>query len=336
MYCFSCAREVDDQWKFCRFCGQSLAVDCPVCGARSPVDSLFCHECGAKLSELPTSPDPPREHSRHARPTGLQCPRCRTANEPGSVFCYNCGLSLHEEMVAAHAPAPYIQPAVGPPYQSARTRANWTVGLLVATCVAYALHMTLTFGVLDLIWQIEALTVISGTELDEALFGLDFMTVLLSLVYLPTVVLFLMWMHRTTKNLRPLGSHGQRFSPAWAVGWWFVPIMWFFRPYQVMAEIWRGSNPDLMPGVEWKNGAASPLLGWWWLLWLVSNLLGFAGGYSFGFSGAFDSNVIPTSSELQVDILLSALTIAAGVLAIVLILQTTRRQEVRHRMTMIG
>ena len=337
MYCFSCAREVDDQWKFCRFCGERMAVDCPACGARSPVDSLFCHECGAKMSESHESPDPSHGYLHYGQPTGLQCPRCRTANEPESEYCYNCGLPLDEEPAAAHAPASYARPVGGPPYQSPRTRANWTVGLLVATCITYALHITLTFGVLDLVWQFEAQVIVSSAELDEALLGLYLMSFLLLLVYIPTVVLFLMWMHRATRNLRPLRAYEQRFSPAWAVGWWFVPIMWFFRPYQVMAEIWRGSNPDVTPGAEWKSVAASPLLGWWWTLWLVSNLLSlFAEGYNFGFAGIFDSQMMPSSGDLLVDILLSALTIAAGILAILVVLLTTHRQEVRRRRTTAG
>ena len=56
-----------------------------------------------------------------------------------------------------------------------------------------------------------------------------------------------------------------RFTPGWAVGWYFVPIAWFWKPYQAMAEIWRASrNP-----AEWRGEPVSPLLAGWWVLWIV-------------------------------------------------------------------
>ena len=355
MNCPKCGRDVDAQWKFCNYCGESIAITCPSCAAINPADALFCHDCGAKFTAdaapmspwralnaerqaparqpiTPPSPTfPPPNPPPPVRPSpSLTCPRCRTVNEPGSAYCYSCGLPLDEEPTTTHVPASHTRPVGGPPYQSLRTRANWTVGLLVAICVTYALHIMVTFGVLDMVWQLEAVAVVSSAELEEALLGLDFMAFLLFLVYLPTVVLFLMWMHRAATNLPALGSDGQRFSPGWAVGWWFIPIMWFFRPYQVVAEIWRGSNPELTLGREWKRGPVSPLLGWWWALWLVSNVVGLGGGYSFGLAAAFDSDAIPSSGDLQFDMLVGALTIAAGVLATLLVLRTTRRQEARR------
>ncbi len=246
MYCFSCAREVDDQWKFCRFCGQSIAVDCPACGARSPVDSLFCHECGVKMSESHGSPDPPQYYSRYDRPTGLQCPRCRTANEPGSAYCYSCGLPLDEDLAVAHAPASYARPLGGSPYQSPRTRANWTVGLLVATCVVSGFVLLSMLEVLGMARQVVAGQYVSDADWNEAISNVDGLLALSFALLIATATAFLLWVHRASKNLVSLGAHGQRFSPAWAVGWWFVPIMMLFRPYQVMAEIWRGSRPDTL------------------------------------------------------------------------------------------
>ena len=55
------------------------------------------------------------------------------------------------------------------------------------------------------------------------------------------------------------------FAPGWAVGWYFVPIAWFWKPYQAMREIWRASvNPS-----NWRGAPVSPLLRWWWGLWIV-------------------------------------------------------------------
>ena len=224
MYCFSCAREVDDQWKFCRFCGQSIAVDCPACGARSPVDSLFCHECGASMSELRASPDPPRGQPHYDRPTGLLCPRCRTANEPGSAYCYSCGLPLEDEAYTCQGPTTYAVPVHGRPYQSLKARSNWTVGLLLATCVASGLSIVQALSLLDIERQAEAGESISYIVWEQAASTLDGLSVVVFAMQFPTAIALLMWVYRASKNLEPLGVQGQRFSPAWAVGWWFVPI----------------------------------------------------------------------------------------------------------------
>ena len=47
--------------------------------------------------------------------------------------------------------------------------------------------------------------------------------------------------HRANYNARQLGAADMRFTPGWAVGWHFIPIAWFWKPYQAMTEIWRAS-----------------------------------------------------------------------------------------------
>ena len=97
--------------------------------------------------------------------------------------------------------------------------------------------------------------------------------------YIALVVLFCLWIPRANRNARALGATGMRFTPRWCVIWYVIPIMNLFKPYQAMKEIWMASVPaDATP---WQQRAASPLLGWWWALWLAS---GVAGRLSFRLS----------------------------------------------------
>ncbi len=81
-----------------------------------------------------------------------------------------------------------------------------------------------------------------------------------------TAILVLVWTHRANYNARQLGAADMAFSPGWAVGWHFVPIAWFWKPYQAMREIWQASvSPS-----SWKRQAGSPLLVWWWGLWILT------------------------------------------------------------------
>ncbi len=53
-----------------------------------------------------------------------------------------------------------------------------------------------------------------------------------------------------------------RFTPGWAVGWYFVPVFNLWKPYQAMKEIVVGIALD-----------AHPVVHWWWLFWILSGVL---------------------------------------------------------------
>ena len=88
-------------------------------------------------------------------------------------------------------------------------------------------------------------------------------SVRLLIAYLVCVVLFLMWKHRASKNLAPLGVFNQRFSPRWAVAYYFISILNLFRPYQAMEEIYLRSRIDTASTPSYSIVTA------WWCLWLI-------------------------------------------------------------------
>jgi len=108
----------------------------------------------------------------------------------------------------------------------------------------------------------------SGAESNDArqsIIGLIYLV-----IFIITSVVFLKWVHRANLNCRGFGAQGMKYTPGWSVGYYFIPILNLFRPYQVMKEIWKASkNP-----VAWQVQEGSALLGWWWALWLISGVLG--------------------------------------------------------------
>ena len=52
-----------------------------------------------------------------------------------------------------------------------------------------------------------------------------------------TGLAFINWFHRAFRNLRALDNHDLRWSSGWTLAHWFIPIAWWFIPYQIMAEI---------------------------------------------------------------------------------------------------
>ena len=183
--------------------------------------------------------------------------------------------------------------------------------------------MFMTAEVLDLRQRYEAGALLLFSQLAEAEENLVDMQNFYGLVFVATAISFLLWIHRASRNLHSLGAPWQRFSPGWAVGWWFVPIMFFFRPYQVMVEIWKGSTPRASREAtfDWKTESVSALLPWWWALWIAQWFVGIVSGFAEASGGSIG----------EIALLGDATTIGSAVLAIAVVWQTTKRQDDKHQ-----
>jgi hypothetical protein len=89
---------------------------------------------------------------------------------------------------------------------------------------------------------------------------------------LVTGVLWCIWQHRAHGNLRAFGRNGLRYTPGWAVGWWFIPFASLWKPLGAMSELWKSSEPTDDPNA-WLRARAWWLLGLWWACWIGGNLL---------------------------------------------------------------
>ena len=93
------------------------------------------------------------------------------------------------------------------------------------------------------------------------------------LVFFATAICWLVWMHRAYSNLRLMGTTETNYSPGWSVGYWFVPIMSLFRPYQLTKELWLRSARS---NAQQPTAEIAPptILSLWWGVWIVSGLFG--------------------------------------------------------------
>lgn len=82
--------------------------------------------------------------------------------------------------------------------------------------------------------------------------------------------LILRWIYRTNYNARQLGAENMKFSPGWSIGYYFIPVLALWKPYQAMKEIWKASKEPS----DWESQDTSDILPLWWTLWLISNFLG--------------------------------------------------------------
>jgi hypothetical protein len=88
--------------------------------------------------------------------------------------------------------------------------------------------------------------------------------------FLTTAVVFGMWIYRAHANLHARGARNLRVTPGWAVGYFFIPILSLWKPYEAMKDLWRASQ-DLY---GWHTLRTPILLPLWWMFWLSSIVVG--------------------------------------------------------------
>lgn len=89
-------------------------------------------------------------------------------------------------------------------------------------------------------------------------------------VFLISSFLILRWIHRANYNARQLGAENMKFTPGWSIGYYFIPILTLWKPYQAIKEIWKASKSPS----DWGAQNTSGILSVWWALWLISGILG--------------------------------------------------------------
>ena len=77
--------------------------------------------------------------------------------------------------------------------------------------------------------------------------------------------LFIPWLHQARANLRALGTRRLRFGREWTYLAFAIPFLNAYRPYQVVSEVWRGSDPASTDPLGWQRLATSRLVLAWWL-----------------------------------------------------------------------
>ena len=154
-------------------------------------------------------------------------------------------------------------------------------------------------------------------------------------VYLITGVLFLMWIYRAYWNLKALGARKPAYSPGWAVGYFFVPFINLVRPYEIVKEIWRGSNPDVGVSEELAKqrglslgqySSTSRLVGFWWVSWLAANIINYLTAKLSGIADTPDEFLRATFASMLGD----ALSVIAALGAMLVIKKIDDMQEEKY------
>ena len=85
-----------------------------------------------------------------------------------------------------------------------------------------------------------------------------------------SMITFLMWIYRAYENLTNLNITSLNFTPGWAVGNWFIPILSLYKPYTVVREIWEETQDYTLPADQKQNITKPTLVGIWWAIYLIN------------------------------------------------------------------
>jgi hypothetical protein len=221
------------------------------------------------------------------------------------------------------------------PFASNGTRTGWATGLLGALICGAVIFTIVT--------AIEIVVVSAALSQRRPLTSTEGSTIALldvlgSLLYLlPNVgcaIAIPMWAHRAYRNLPALGAQGLRFSPRWAAGAWFVPILNLFRPYQVVGEAWTASDPQERSSTRESRARRTvpALILAWWLLFILSSV---AGNVIARLTAA-STTLAQTVAADWLLVASNLLDIVAAMLALLVIRRLDARQEARYRALQSG
>ncbi|WP_426365700.1 DUF4328 domain-containing protein [Streptomyces sp. E-08] len=142
------------------------------------------------------------------------------------------------------------------------------------------------------------------------------------LVFVATIVVFIIWFHRLRNNAEVWAGDLQGRKPGWAIGGWFIPIGNLWIPRVMAVDIWRASR--------WQPYAADgarelTLLNAWWTFWIIDWIVDRAASQAY--KGADTQEAYDSAAAWS---LASYTTnVVAAVLAILVVRRLTSMQHAK-------
>lgn len=234
-------------------------ISCQHCGEAADETRTFCPSCRRRLRPA---------HSVAATGTAA-APAGRATPVPAAVA---------PDAAPAPATAPASEPAWTFPGATAPRPVAQTPVPLLSRCIVAALVAVAAADVWLIVAELHRASVASGLINNPASFDLggassaDHRVHAASIAYFLVValagLLFISWLYQVVDNVAKRRPQDLRHGKGWAIGGWFVPILNWFRPKQMVDDAWRGTRPDPagLPTVP-------AFVHVWWAFFVLSGLL---------------------------------------------------------------
>jgi hypothetical protein len=145
------------------------------------------------------------------------------------------------------------------------------------------------------------------------------------------VVTFTMFIHNASSNLEHLRIAGQKFTPGWSVGWFFVPFMNLYKPTRVVRELSTASgSTDTRNPRAWQNAESQEgmFISSWWTLVIFAILFGPRGISLF----VGRENIEDWAAAGRLLVWSDLFQVLPLVLTVIVVFRLQRAQEIRHQL----
>ena len=159
--------------------------------------------------------------------------------------------------------------------------------------------------------NIDMPTLQTSDTLRTGIYALNLIMIILSMIF------FIMWFRRAYYNLHCLSWSYARHTEGWAAGAWFIPILNLVWPYQIMEDIWKGTQNAIRE--RFGEPQSSVIVGWWWALYLINNFFSYITSFVTGDATGVDELITSTIVELVGEVI----SIAAIIVTVRMIQRTS-------------
>lgn len=145
------------------------------------------------------------------------------------------------------------------------------------------------------------------------------------------VVTFAIFIHHASSNLQHLRIAGQKFTPGWSVGWFFVPFMNFYKPTRIVRELSTASgSTDTKNPRAWQNAESQEgkFISSWWTLVILAILFGPRGISLF----VGRENIDDWAAAGRLLVWSDLFQVLPLVLTVIVVFRLQRAQEIRHQL----
>ncbi len=212
-----------------------------------------------------------------------------------------------------------------PPYVSTRFTAQILSAVLLSTAAVSGVSAGFEISQIQLLASINQYSDVGeDTRWLHALIRNALLGARLSL-YAVVAALFITWLHRCRINARAFGCRRFRYSRGWAVIGFLIPLVNLFRPYQIVSEVWRASDPRAVETrIDWIAMPVSRFVLAWWTTLLVSASLELAAAAISTHAGISTADLIAARS---IGVLVGMASATSAILAYLVVSGIQEAQE---------
>lgn len=152
----------------------------------------------------------------------------------------------------------------------------------LCTLLATAYLTIKSYGTQAVLARIGAGEQLPADQIHELMLSLATIESIASIIVVATAIsmlTFFIWLFKSYKNAVFLSKTQAQFSPYWAVGWFFIPLLNLYKPYQVIQDLWKRTFSESFHQ-NFITQYGPKLIQVWWLINIANQIASLMTNYA--------------------------------------------------------